>query len=155
MAIFGFKLGFIVNYTMSCLGAVCGFFFARYYGHDWIEKKFVRYPAVIQFSKKMEAHGFIYSLLGRLIPVIPSSALNMAAGLTRTRFSHFLLGTCFGKFPMILLESMIAHDLFHFRKYKNRLLGLLIVFVILMLIGSWFKKKLMPKSKEDDSPLLP
>jgi uncharacterized membrane protein YdjX (TVP38/TMEM64 family) len=155
VAIFGIKWGFIVNYTMSCLGAVCGFFFARYYGHDWIEKKFERYPAVVQFSKRMEANGFFYVLLGRLIPIIPSSAVNMAAGLTRMRFSNFLLGTLIGKLPMVLLESMIAHDLFHFRKYKNRLLGLLVIFAVLMIIGNGFKKKLMPKPKEDESKPMP
>jgi uncharacterized membrane protein YdjX (TVP38/TMEM64 family) len=148
VAIFGLKWGFVVNYLMSLIGAFSSFFFARYYGHAWVENKMQRFPAVTQFSKRMESSGFIYVLLGRLIPVIPSSAINLAAGLTKVRFSQFLLGTLIGKLPIVFLESMIAHDLFHFRKYKDRLLLLLILFALLIIIGHWFKKRLAPKSKE-------
>jgi uncharacterized membrane protein YdjX (TVP38/TMEM64 family) len=155
VAIFGIEWGFVVNYVMSCVAAICCFFFARYYGHDWVGKRIERFPAVVQFSKRMEVHGFFYVLLGRLIPVIPSTAINLAGGLTRMRFSHFLLGTLIGKLPMILLESMIAHDLFHFHRYKNRLLGLLLIFVVLMFIGNWFKKKLSSKSKEEEADTFP
>ena len=107
---------------MSCLGAIASFYFARYYGHAWVERKLERFPLVMQFSKRMEKRGFLYVLLGRLIPILPSSAINFAAGLTRMRFTHFLWGTLLGKFPIVFLESMIAHDLFHFHKYKGRLL---------------------------------
>ncbi len=92
VAIFGIKIGFLVNYMMSCLGAIASFYFARYYGHAWVEKKLERFPLVTQFSKRMEKHGFFYVLLGRLIPILPSSAINFAAGLTRMRFTSFSLG---------------------------------------------------------------
>jgi uncharacterized membrane protein YdjX (TVP38/TMEM64 family) len=151
VAIFGLKWGFIVNYTMSIFGAVSLFFFARYYGHGWVEKKLKRFPLLIQFSQRMESHGFIYVFLGRLIPVLPSSAINIAAGLTGTRFGAFLAGTLIGKLPIVFLESMIAHDLFQFHKYKGRLLMLLAIFVILMVIGHWFKKRLSPKSSIEKS----
>ncbi|WP_307564359.1 hypothetical protein [Paenibacillus sp. V4I7] len=39
IAIFGIKIGFLVNYVMSCLGAVVSFYFARYYGHAWVREK--------------------------------------------------------------------------------------------------------------------
>ncbi|MFD0697198.1 TVP38/TMEM64 family protein [Paenibacillus sp. GCM10027628] len=147
VAIFGIKWGFIVNYTMSCLGAVASFYFARYYGHAWVEKKLEKLPLVSQFSKRMEKHGFLYVLLGRLIPVLPSSAINFAAGLTRVRFIQFLWGTLIGKLPIVFLESMIAHDLFHFHKNKGRLLLLLVVFVVLILIGNAVKKVLTSSRK--------
>ncbi|TXK85845.1 TVP38/TMEM64 family protein [Paenibacillus sp. N3.4] len=147
VAIFGIKVGFLVNYVMSCLGAIASFYFARYYGHAWVEKKLERFPLVKQFSTRMEKQGFLYVFLGRLIPILPSSAINFAAGLTRMRFTHFLWGTLLGKLPIIYLESMIAHDLFHFRQYKGRLLMLLAIFVGLMLIGNVVKKVLTSKSK--------
>ncbi|WP_245376178.1 TVP38/TMEM64 family protein [Paenibacillus eucommiae] len=150
VAIFGFKLGFIVNYSMSVLGAVCCFLFARYYGHGWVERRLQRFPVITQFSKRMESQGFFYVLLGRLIPVIPSSAINLAAGLTRIKVSQFLWGTIIGKIPIVFLESMIAHDLFHFRKYKDRLLLLLLILVILLLIGNWFKKRLASKAQDEE-----
>jgi uncharacterized membrane protein YdjX (TVP38/TMEM64 family) len=147
VAIFGIKVGFFVNYIMSCLGAIASFYFARYYGHAWVEKKLERFPLVTQFSRRMEQRGFIYVLLGRLIPILPSSAINFAAGLTRIRFTQFLWGTLIGKLPIVFLESMIAHDLFHFHKYKGRLLLLLGILVVLILIGNGVKRVLTPKSK--------
>jgi uncharacterized membrane protein YdjX (TVP38/TMEM64 family) len=150
VAIFGLKWGFAVNYVTSVLAAVCFFFFARYFGHGWVDRKLKRFPFLIQFSKRMEAHGFFYVLLGRLIPILPSSAINLAAGLTRTRFVAFLAGTIIGKLPIIFMESMIAHDLFHFHKYKDRLLLMLLVFALLMVVGHWLKKRLTAKSQENE-----
>ncbi|WP_229757390.1 TVP38/TMEM64 family protein [Paenibacillus marchantiophytorum] len=147
VAIFGIKVGFLVNYVMSCLGAIASFYFARYYGHAWVEKKLERFPLVKQFSLRMEKRGFLYVLLGRLIPILPSSAINYAAGLTRIKFTHFLAGTLLGKLPIVFLESMIAHDLFHFQKYKGRLLLLLGILVVLILIGNGVKKALTAKTK--------
>jgi uncharacterized membrane protein YdjX (TVP38/TMEM64 family) len=146
VAVFGFHWGFIVNYLMSCLGAVSAFFFARYYAHDWVERKLLKYPSVSLFSKKMESHGFLYVLIGRLIPILPSAAINFGAALTRMKFRPFFWGTCLGKLPIVFMESMIAHDLFHFRHYRGRLLLLLIAFGVLLLIGNWLKKKLLPKA---------
>jgi uncharacterized membrane protein YdjX (TVP38/TMEM64 family) len=147
VAIFGIKWGFIVNYVMSCLGAIASFYFARYYGHAWVEKKLQKFPLVTQFGLRMEKQGFFYVLIGRLIPILPSSAVNFAAGLTRVRFNQFLWGTLIGKLPIVFLESMIAHDLFHFQKYKGRLLLLLAVFVVLIVIGNGVKKVLTSSRK--------
>ncbi|CAN7510713.1 TVP38/TMEM64 family protein [Paenibacillus sp. LjRoot56] len=147
VAIFGIKMGFLVNYVMSCLGAVASFYFARYYGHAWVEKKLERFPIVTQFSKRMERHGFFYVLIGRLIPILPSSAVNFSAGLTRMKFRHFLWGTLLGKLPIVFLESMIAHDLFHFQRYKGRLLLLLGILVLLVFLGNSVKRALAQKAK--------
>ncbi|SEB43899.1 TVP38/TMEM64 family protein [Paenibacillus sp. GP183] len=149
VAIFGFKDGFIVNYITSVLSAVSFFYAARYYGHAWVTRKLQRFPFLIPFSKRMETHGFLYVLLGRFIPVLPSSAINLAAGVTGTRFGAFLAATVIGKLPIIYLESLIAHDLFHFRKYKDRLLLLLLIFALLIFLGHWFQKKLSSKSEDD------
>jgi uncharacterized membrane protein YdjX (TVP38/TMEM64 family) len=149
VAIFGLKVGFIVNYITSVLSAVCFFYAARYFGHSWVNRKLQRFPFLIPFSKRMESQGFLYVLLGRFIPVLPSSAINLAAGVTGTRFGAFFAATVIGKLPIVFLESMIAHDLFHFRKYKDRLLLLLLIFALLILLGHWFKKRLSSKSGDD------
>ena len=40
---------------------------------------------------------------------------------------------------------MIAHDLFHFQKYKGRLLLLLGILVVLILVGNSVKKAIAAK----------
>ncbi|WJH37471.1 VTT domain-containing protein [Paenibacillus sp. CC-CFT747] len=123
----------------------CRFFFARYYGHSWVEKKLDRYPAVLEFNKRLETHGFFYVLVGRLIPILPSTAINLGAGVSKIRVSHFILATLIGKLPIVYLESTIAHDMLHIHKHKGRLVLYVVIFLVLLYIGSLFKSKITGK----------
>jgi uncharacterized membrane protein YdjX (TVP38/TMEM64 family) len=140
--LFGLWKGFLINYTMSCLGAITSFFIARYYAYNWVSGKLERYPLIVEFNKRLERNGFLYIALSRIIPVLPSLAINLGAGVMKVSARNFILGTLVGKFPMIFLESLIGHDLLHFRQNKDRLLILLAVFAIFMYVGNVFKKKL-------------
>jgi uncharacterized membrane protein YdjX (TVP38/TMEM64 family) len=143
---FGLMWGFLINYGISCLAAVCAFFFARYYGHAWVERKIGNRSFVTAFNKKLESEGYLYVMLGRLVPVIPSTFINLGAGLSRIRFRQFLIGTMIGKFPMVYLESTIAHDLLHIRQYRGRLLVYLFIFVFLLFLGRVLKKRIFGDS---------
>jgi uncharacterized membrane protein YdjX (TVP38/TMEM64 family) len=90
----------------------------------------------------MERSGFLYVLFGRLIPVIPSSLINMGAGVSKIRFRPFLFATLLGKFPIVFLESQITNYLLHFKQYRGRLLLLLAIFATLIAIGYAFRKRL-------------
>jgi uncharacterized membrane protein YdjX (TVP38/TMEM64 family) len=140
--------GFIVNYAMACCGAVTAFLFGRYFGHDRVMQRLNRYPIAIQFNREMEKNGFLYVLVGRLIPVLPSSLINLGAGVTRVRFGAFLLATMLGKLPMVFLESQITNYLLHFKHYRGRLLLLLLVFGLLMVAGNAFRRRLAVRKEE-------
>jgi uncharacterized membrane protein YdjX (TVP38/TMEM64 family) len=146
--VFGLFWGFIINYVMAVLGSCTAFMFARYFGHARVEQWLSKYPTVKMFNKRMEEHGLFYVLLGRLIPVIPSTAVSLGAGVVKTRARDFVVATVIGKLPIVLLESFIGHDLLHFKEYKGRLLLLCIVFVVLLVIGAAFKNKLSRKTVE-------
>lgn len=148
MLVFGPFWGFVINYSMALAGAYAAFMFARYYGHDRVERWLSKKPAVKMFNKRMEERGLFYVLLGRLIPVIPSTAISCGAGITKVRTADFIIGTVIGKLPIVLLESFIGHDLIHFHEYKGRLLILCAVFVILLAVGSLFKNKISGKTVE-------
>ncbi|WP_248926480.1 TVP38/TMEM64 family protein [Paenibacillus hamazuiensis] len=143
--LFGLWEGFLINWVMSCLGAITAFFIARYFASDWVERKLEKYSFISEFNKKLERSGFVYIAISRIIPVLPSFAINLGAGVMKVSARNFILGTIVGKFPMILLESYIGHDLLHFRQNKDRLLILLAVLIALVYIGSFFKKKLFGK----------
>jgi uncharacterized membrane protein YdjX (TVP38/TMEM64 family) len=139
--IFGFWLGFIVNYVMSVLGAVTAFWIARYYARNWAQKKLEKYSYIQKFNDKLEQHGFIYIMVSRVIPIMPSFGINIGAAVTKVSTRNFVLGTMAGKLPMIYLESLIGHDLLHFHHNKGRLILLLVIFVVLILIGNAMRKK--------------
>ncbi|MCC2686717.1 MAG: hypothetical protein K0R75_3616 [Paenibacillaceae bacterium] len=145
--VFGLWNGFLINYSMSLVGASLAFIFAKYFAHDWIARRISRFPQVVSFNQQLERQGFLYVLIGRLIPVIPSSAINHGAGITRIKFIPFLLATCIGKLPIVFLESFIGYDLLHFRKNHTRLLILLAIFCLLFYLGNKFKHKLLGKKE--------
>jgi uncharacterized membrane protein YdjX (TVP38/TMEM64 family) len=149
--IFGLFYGFIINYIASCLGAFLAFIFARFFGHNWVERKLMRYPMIVQFNKRMETEGFFYVLLGRLIPIFPSSIVNLGAGISKIRIRHFLFATLLGKFPIVFMESLIAHDLQHLHRYRGRLLLLLTLFILLIIVGNWIRQKSLRRSKNERS----
>lgn len=139
--LFGLWLGFAVNYVMSVLGALTTFWFARNYGRAWVEKKLEKYPQMSKFNEKLERSGFLYIAIARVVPVLPSFVINLGAGVTKVRGRDFFLGTIVGKLPMILLESLIGHDLLHFHHNKGRLLLLSLIFIALLLLGNKYKRK--------------
>lgn len=142
---FGLFQGFLINYLTACLGAIIVFLLARYVGHATVERQLTKYPLAKSFNAKLENHGFLYVLIGRLIPIIPSSLVNLASGVTKVRFKHYFFGTIIGKFPIVLLESYIGNDLLHIKENRGRLLVLLVIFMVLMGIGYWIKKRLTEK----------
>ncbi|MDF2927340.1 MAG: hypothetical protein K0R57_6254 [Paenibacillaceae bacterium] len=146
--VFGLFWGLVINYTMAVLGSFAAFMFARYFGHDRVESGLAKYATVRIFNKRMEEQGLFYVLIGRFIPVIPSTAVSLGAGVTKVRIRDFILGTVIGKLPVILLESFIGHDLIHFHQYKGRLALLGLIFVTLLLLGAVFKNKLTGKTVE-------
>jgi len=139
--LFGLWLGFIVNYVMSVLGASTAFWFARNYGRNWVEKRLEKYPQLSAFNERLQRNGFLYIAIARVIPVLPSFAINLGAAVTKVRGRDFILGTVVGKLPMIFLESLIGHDLLYFHHNKGRLLLLLVIFIALVLIGNRYKRK--------------
>ncbi|MFE5319709.1 TVP38/TMEM64 family protein [Paenibacillus sp. NPDC056579] len=139
--IFGLWAGFVVNYAMAVLGSICLFWVARHYAGGWVEKKLEQYAYIKKFNSKLEQNGFLYIAISRVIPVLPSFGISLAAAVMKVRTRDFVLGTVVGKLPMILLESMLGHDLLYFHQYKRRLLLLVLIFVILLIIGNIYKKK--------------
>jgi uncharacterized membrane protein YdjX (TVP38/TMEM64 family) len=139
--VFGLSRGFIISYAGACSGAILAFIFARYLGRAWVERKMARFPAMQQFYKRMESEGFFYILLGRLIFVFPSSIVNYGGGISTIKTRDYVLATILGKFPIILMQAYIAHDLQHLNQYRSRILLLLTIFIMLIIIGNWMRKK--------------
>lgn len=138
--VFGLTGGFLINYSMACVSAFAAFMFARYLAYDYVDAKLARYPSVRSFNAKLESNGFLYTLMARLMPVIPSSLVNFGAGVSKMHIRPFMLGTIIGKLPVVVLETLIGHDLLHFREHKGRLFVMVALFLVLILAGNGLKR---------------
>lgn len=96
--LFGTMGGFVWATVGSTLGAVAGFFLARFVNSGLIEPENMRRlgPLLI----RAEAGGWRAVALIRLIPMIPHPVTNYALGLTRLSLASYTLGTVIGQIPM-------------------------------------------------------
>jgi uncharacterized membrane protein YdjX (TVP38/TMEM64 family) len=90
-ALFGPVLGTVWNLLGATLGATFAFLAARYVASDWVARKTA--GRLKQLIDGVEAEGWRFVALTRLVPLVPFNLLNYALGLTRIRFAHYILAT--------------------------------------------------------------
>ncbi|WP_407310334.1 TVP38/TMEM64 family protein [Desulfosporosinus sp. SB140] len=126
--LYGWVDGFLLSLSGSLLGAVLGFWFARTLGQAWAQP---RVEKLGKWGTLIESNSFSIVFLSRLVPVLPSAAVNYAGGLSQMSFPSFLLATFMGKFPMIIWESWVGHDFWKASHHPGRLLIALGIGVLL------------------------
>ena len=143
--LYGWIGGFLLSLSGSLLGASLGFWLARTLGQAWAQPKVAKLG---KWGALLRGNSFSVVLLSRLIPVLPSAAVNYAAGLSFMTFPSFLLATLLGKIPMIIWESWVGHDLWRISHHPGRLL--LALAIGALLFGSvgiyWYFSKKFPKT---------
>ena len=90
-ALFGPLLGTFYNLTGATLGATLAFLVARYLASDWVAAR--SGGRLRQLINGVETEGWRFVAFVRLVPLFPFNLLNYALGLTRIRFSHYLIAT--------------------------------------------------------------
>jgi uncharacterized membrane protein YdjX (TVP38/TMEM64 family)/rhodanese-related sulfurtransferase len=106
-ALFGPALGTIVNLTGATLGAVAAFLIARYAAADLVRK---RTGATLErLIAGVEAEGWRFVALVRLVPLFPFSLSNYALGLTRIPLGQYALASFVCMIPGTLAYSWLGH----------------------------------------------
>lgn len=129
--LYGWIGGFLLSLSGSLLGASVGFCLARTLGQAWAQPKMEKLG---KWSVHIEGNSFSIILLSRLVPILPSAAVNYAAGLSLMSFPRFLLASFLGKIPMILWESWVGHDFWRATDHPGRLLLSLAIGILLFSI---------------------
>lgn len=65
-----------------------------------------------KYTKKIEKNGFLFVLIARLIPVMPTNVINIAAGLSSIKPRHFIFATLIGNAIYTLLISIASFNIF-------------------------------------------
>jgi uncharacterized membrane protein YdjX (TVP38/TMEM64 family) len=96
--LFGSALGVAVAVTATALAAALAFWLVRLTGGALVERFADRGP-VVWTRKRLDRSGLLAVTSLRLIPALPFSVLNYAAGLSGLRFTPYLVGTVLGTAP--------------------------------------------------------
>ena len=107
-AIFGHLLGSVLSWAAAVVGTMLGYALARFVGRDaarrWLAKRSLG-------AALTKSTSFVTLLRLRLVPVIPLSVVNFAAGLARTRFGVYVAATAIGVLPATVVFAYFADSL--------------------------------------------
>jgi uncharacterized membrane protein YdjX (TVP38/TMEM64 family) len=96
--LFGAGTGVVLAVTATALAAVLAFWLVRLTGGGLVERFADRGP-VVWTRRRLDRSGLLAVTSLRLIPAIPFSVLNYAAGLSGVRCTPYLLGSVLGTAP--------------------------------------------------------
>ncbi len=143
--LYGWIAGFMLSLIGSLLGASLGFWLARTLGQAWAQPKVAKLG---KWGALLRGNSFTVVFFSRLIPILPSAAVNYAAGLSLMTYPSFFLATLLGKIPMVIWESWVGHDLWQISHHPGRLLLALAIGALLFSsVGLyWYFSKKFPKA---------
>lgn len=95
--LFGLPFGTLVVLLAAMLGSTVAYALGRMLGRGAVEK--ITGARVARVDPLLRRHGILSVIAVRLVPVLPFTAINYAAGLTAVRTRDYLIGTAIGIIP--------------------------------------------------------
>lgn len=139
-ALYGVGLGALLSWTGALIGAALAFWLGRLMGRDAVNR--LLNGRLDRADAALAEHGFLAVVAVRLVPVLPFTAVNYAAGLTGVRFAPYLLGSAIGMAPGSLAYAALGGA---GTSPWGVLLGLTGL-VVVGLVGSLLGRRLLPGS---------
>jgi len=143
-AIFGPVFGTLINLLGASLGAACAFCISRYWVSDWLAAK--KIDRINKLITGVERRGWQFVAMVRIVPIIPFNLVNYGFGLTRIKFSHYLITTLIFLTPTEIISTWCGYAgmdmLIHSEELYKHANLFFVLGVSLLLIGlKLFKHK--------------
>jgi uncharacterized membrane protein YdjX (TVP38/TMEM64 family) len=106
---FGVWEGGVLSWVGSLTAAMLGFGIGNAVGAERLRR--IDAKLVRKLSAAVRKNGFMTSLVVRLVPTGPAILVNLAAGVSRMKFRHFVAGTALGIIPKIIVICLISQGL--------------------------------------------
>lgn len=105
--VFGPWLGTAYSITGAVIGASIAFLIARFIASSWVEQKVG--GSLKQLKEGVEAQGWKFVAVVRLIPLIPFNMLNYALGLTRVSLPAYAIASFVFMLPGCFAYTYLGH----------------------------------------------
>lgn len=135
--LFGLKMGFMLSWLGALVGACLAYWICRYAGSDWA-KRIIKERFNYDLDQLDPGLAFWSILIARVIPVVPTPAINAAAALTGVPFWNFFFSSALGKIPTALLYTGLGISIFRSQDIKLTLV-LLGIALALAAVGHYFR----------------
>ena len=126
ISLFGFANGFLWSWISSIIAAFLVFYGVRYLFQENLIDKFK--PELL---KRVGANGFAYVFQARVFPLVPTSLVNILAGLSTVRFWPFFFATAIGNFIYFSILSLIPAGLLS-DQFNETVIWIILISAILL-----------------------
>jgi uncharacterized membrane protein YdjX (TVP38/TMEM64 family)/rhodanese-related sulfurtransferase len=106
-ALFGPVWGSLWNLLGATLGATLAFLVARYVAGDWVERRAGGF--LKRLIEGIDAEGWRFVALVRLVPLFPFNLSNYALGLTRIPLGHYVGATLTCMVPGVVAYTWLGY----------------------------------------------
>lgn len=130
---FGPVTGGVIAWVATMVSASFDFWLGRRMGADRLSK--ISKGKITQILRLIRSHGFLTSMGVRIVPTGPFILVNLAAGVTRMKFSSFFYGTALGIIPKIALVASVSEGITGSVTGKGPLYIAIVVAVALVWMG--------------------
>jgi uncharacterized membrane protein YdjX (TVP38/TMEM64 family) len=105
---FGLWWGFLIVLVGNVVATAMSFALSRLVARRWFKRKLSRNSTLRAFGPAVERESWKIILLSQLHPLFPTSLLNYFYGLTRIRFSTYMLWASIGRMPGLFFYAYIG-----------------------------------------------
>lgn len=148
--VFGPFLSWALIMIGVSIGSSIAFKLSKKYGRSFIEKH-VKEEYLSKFDKLSEKYGSISIFILRVNPLTSSDIWSYAAGMTKIKFSKFLIWTLLGLAPAIFVQTYFGKEIGENPILFKVFIGIAIIYFSILIIGLTFfflKKKIKYKFKK-------
>lgn len=104
--LYGLGWGALLSWTAALIGASVAFGLGRLMGRDAVDR--LTRGRVARADELLSQHGLGAVVAVRLVPALPFTAINYAAGLNAVAWRHYLLGSAVGIIPGSLAYAALG-----------------------------------------------
>jgi uncharacterized membrane protein YdjX (TVP38/TMEM64 family) len=105
---FGLWWGFLMVFAGNLIATAVSFALSRSIAQRWFRQKLSDNPMLRALGPAVERESWKIILLSQLHPLFPTSLLNYFYGLTRIRFSTYMLWASIGRIPGLFLYAYVG-----------------------------------------------
>jgi uncharacterized membrane protein YdjX (TVP38/TMEM64 family) len=105
---FGLWWGFLIVFAGNLIATAISFALSRSIARRWFRQRLSDNPTLRALGPAVERESWKIILLSQLHPLFPTSLLNYFYGLTRIRFSSYMLWASIGRIPGLFLYAYLG-----------------------------------------------
>ena len=138
--IFGIVPGIILSCVAETVGVAISFILLRFFFRESAEKIINKSKMLTNIDKYSGEKGFIFMLIARMVPYIPSVLLNAIGALSSLSFRNYCVASFIGKFPSTGIEAIIGHDAILREEDPTRII-ITVIFAIILIAGAFLYQR--------------